>query len=136
MFRFEDPEVLAFLILIPGIIWFYMSNRGGGKVRFSSIDILKRIDKPSSLYLRHSLVVFRCLAIFLLIMGMARPQSGNKNTEILTEGIDIILCLDTSGSMRAMDFKIDNERKTRLEVVKKAVGKKSSGRYHQSPEKR
>jgi len=121
MFRFEDPEFLGFLIFIPGIIWYYIHNRGSAKVRYSSIATLKKLKKPSSLYLRHILVVFRCLAVLFLVVGLSRPQSGHKNTEVLTEGVDIILCLDTSGSMQAMDFKEDGKRKTRLEVVKRVV---------------
>jgi len=121
MFRFEDPEFLGLLIFIPGIIWYYLRNRGSGKIRYSSIATLKQLKKSSSLYLRHSLIAFRCAAILFLIMGVSRPQAGHKNTEVLTEGIDIMLCLDTSGSMQAMDFKEDGKRKTRLEVVKRVV---------------
>ena len=121
MFRFEDPELLGLTLTIPVIIWYYTKNRGSGKVRYSSIAPFKQLKNSSSLYLRHILIVFRCLAVFFLILGLARPQSGHKNTEILTEGIDIILCLDTSGSMQAMDFKEEGKRKTRLEVVKRVV---------------
>lgn len=61
-------------------------------------------------------------------MALARPQSGNKTTEVTTEGIDIMLCLDTSGSMQALDFKWDNERQNRLQVVKRVVGNFIKGR--------
>jgi Ca-activated chloride channel family protein len=54
---------------------------------------------------------------------MARPQAGNKQTEYLSEGIDIILCIDTSGSMQALDFSMGGKRIERLTVVKEAVKK-------------
>ena len=121
MFRFEDPEFLFFLIVIPFMVWHYVRNQGTARVRFSSIAPIKRIKRSYSLYLRHCLIVLRVLAVGLLIAGLARPQSGHKNTEILTEGIDIVLCLDTSGSMQAMDFTLNGERRTRLAVVKEVV---------------
>jgi len=64
----------------------------------------------------------------MLIIALARPQSGTKASEVLTEGIDIMLCLDTSGSMQALDFKWKNERHNRLEVVKKVVSDFIKGR--------
>ena len=121
MFRFEDPEFLFLLIVAPAMVWHYVRNQGTARVRFSFIAPIKRIKRSYSLYFRHSLIVLRCLAIMLLIAGLARPQSGHKNTEILTEGIDIILCLDTSGSMEAMDFSLNGERRNRLAVVKEVV---------------
>ncbi|MCD4716887.1 MAG: VWA domain-containing protein, partial [Desulfobacterales bacterium] len=51
----------------------------------------------------------------------ARPQFYNVSREIRSSGVDIMLCLDTSGSMRALDFKIDDEPVTRLTAVKKVV---------------
>ena len=67
------------------------------------------------------LLIFRVLAIALLVMALARPQSGKKFSEISSEGIDIFLVLDTSGSMKALDFQIAGNRVTRVDVVKKVV---------------
>ena len=74
------------------------------------------------------LVLLRCIALVLLIIALARPQSGTKASEVLTEGIDIMLCLDTSGSMQALDFKWQDERHNRLEVVKNVVSDFINGR--------
>jgi Ca-activated chloride channel family protein len=63
---------------------------------------------------RHLLFSIRLLAIVFFILAMARPQSGSKEQEVTTEGIDIILTLDISSSMLAEDFKPKN----RLEVAK------------------
>jgi Ca-activated chloride channel family protein len=54
-------------------------------------------------------------------MALARPQRGNKTIEHITEGISIILCLDTSGSMRALDFEMGWKKNDRLMVVKEVV---------------
>lgn len=58
-------------------------------------------------YLQHLPFVLRCLATALLIVALARPQSTSKNTSSSTEGIDIVLALDISGSMLARDFQPD-----------------------------
>jgi len=65
--------------------------------------------------------VLRFIAITLFIVAFARPQEGRKKTEILSEGVDIILAIDTSGSMRALDFKQNDASVTRLSVVKDVV---------------
>ena len=70
----------------------------------------------------------RCAAMALFILALARPQSGIKSTEISTEGVDIMLCLDTSGSMQALDFKEDGNRVPRLQVVKRVVNDFIKGR--------
>jgi Ca-activated chloride channel family protein len=86
------------------------------------------LKKPPTLLLRKGLIVIRCLAVSLIIMALARPQSGIKSTEIITEGVDIMLCLDTSGSMQALDFKDAGKRADRLHVVKKVVSDFIRGR--------
>ena len=72
--------------------------------------------------------MLRCLVIALFVVALARPQSSTKATEVLTEGIDIMLCLDTSGSMQALDFKWGSERQNRLQVVKRVVSEFIRGR--------
>ena len=73
------------------------------------------------LTLRHILVALRIGAIVLLVIGLMRPQKGIEETKIETDGIDIILALDVSGSMQAEDFTINGKRQNRLEVVKNVV---------------
>lgn len=77
---------------------------------------------------RKGLVFVRCAAMALFILALARPQSGIKSTEISTEGVDIMLCLDTSGSMQALDFKENGNRVPRLDVVKRVVNDFIKGR--------
>ncbi len=63
------------------------------------------------------------LAGALMIVGLARPQRAHSRTEVTANGIDIVLGLDVSGSMQALDFAIDNRRVNRIEVVKSVVSK-------------
>jgi Ca-activated chloride channel family protein len=94
---------------------------GSAAIRFSGLEPFRRIPNVRRAAVRQGLVGLRCLGIGLCVVALARPQSGQKETEILTEGVDIILCLDTSGSMRALDFELNGQRVDRLAVVKKVV---------------
>jgi len=62
-------------------------------------------------------------SLALLIVALARPRHGKGSSEVESSGIDIILTLDVSGSMEALDFQLDGKPANRLEVVKNVVGK-------------
>jgi Ca-activated chloride channel family protein len=121
MFRFEDPWLLVFGLLLVPVCYRYWNRVGSARIRFSSLAPFRGISPSLSAQLRHSLLVFRCMGIGLCVIALARPQAGQKETEILTEGVDIMLCLDTSGSMRALDFEREGQRTDRLDVVKEVV---------------
>ena len=93
-------------------------------VRFSSIQALQSLKPSRSLLLRRLVMALRIVTIALLVMAMARPQTGRRHTQVSTEGIDIVLVLDTSGSMQALDLDADrpiNQRRHRLDVAKEVV---------------
>jgi len=72
----------------------------------------------------------RFVALILLVVAVARPQWGNKYTEINSEGIDIILTLDTSESMIALDLNLNGKEATRMDVIKSVVGEFIDGRAY------
>jgi len=121
MLRFEDPWLLFFGLLLVPVFYSYWKRRGSAKIRFSSLAPFSAIAPSPNVQLRHSLIVLRCMGIGLCVIALARPQAGQKETEIITEGIDIMLCLDTSGSMRALDFEREGRRTDRLDIVKEVV---------------
>lgn len=101
-------------------------ERGDGAVRFSSIKNLKRLRTSSRIPLRRMVQGLRLVTVLLVVIAMARPQTGRTHTKVHTEGIDIVLALDTSGSMQALD--LDSglriaKRRNRLQVVKDVVAK-------------
>lgn len=130
MIRFANPEFLTLLILVPLVIWAYFrrTKTQSGSLRFSSLSTIKEISKRASwaLRARHILLVFRVLAIILIAIAMARPQSSQKDSEVLTEGIDIVMAMDVSTSMLAEDFKPDN----RLEAAKQVAAEFIQGRQN------
>ncbi|MCK5740383.1 VWA domain-containing protein, partial [bacterium] len=126
MTRFTNPEMLGLLIFVPVMIYWYIHRhrRMTGTVRFSNIGTAKQVQKSLRPKLRHSLFVLRIMAVILVVAALARPQSGKKEQEIITEGIDIILSMDVSSSMLAEDFKPKN----RLEAAKVVAADFISGR--------
>lgn len=89
--------------------------------RFSSSKLLKGLSPTFRVRLGKGIVVLRVAVLVLIIIALSRPQSMTKETDIHTEGIDIVLAIDTSTSMRAEDFELDGKRANRLEVVKDVV---------------
>ena len=67
------------------------------------------------------ITVLKCAAFVLMVMAMARPQWGTRQIKVLTEGVNMILAVDVSGSMRALDFSLEGKRTDRLTAVKGVV---------------
>ena len=109
------PVLLLLLLLV------YLFRRRREQVRFSSIKILKDLPVSRSLFGRHLLVLLRGAALVLLIIALMRPREGLEKTHVETEGIDIVLSLDVSGSMKAEDFTISGRRRNRSFVVREVV---------------
>jgi len=120
-FQFQNPALLWLLFLIPAYLFFYWKQQKGVAVRFSTIATAKRIAPSASLLFRHSLALLRSGAILFLVIALARPQQGIRETRITTEVIDIILTVDVSTSMLAEDFTWGGKRYNRLEAAKKVI---------------
>ncbi|MDY6967451.1 MAG: VWA domain-containing protein [Spirochaetota bacterium] len=120
MFTFAYAPLL-FLLLGVAIWGFLKYKKGYPSITYSYTTSLKKLTMDY-IHLTGMLpLVLRGLSLTLLIFALARPQLYNVSRDTKTPGVDIMLCLDTSGSMRALDFKINNERVTRLTAVKKVV---------------
>ncbi len=122
-FQFLHPEFLFLLLLLPVLaIW---KGRWGRPVAVrmpSTDDAISVGAKPRS-KVGGFLAFFGLLAFALLIIAFARPRHGKGSTDIEASGIDIVITLDVSGSMEALDFQLEGKTMNRLEVVKSVVGK-------------
>ena len=107
-------------MIIPYLVW---KRKEQATISYSSLEILQNIRAIQVGFLSTIPLVLRLFAISLFIMALARPQEGQKRTEILSMGVDIMLALDTSGSMKALDFIQNDKRDTRLTMVKDVVSK-------------
>lgn len=115
---FANKELLWLLLVIPLILlWYILKNKTyTAELKVSGMQNFEGLKPSMKQYFRHSLIVFRILGIALLIIVIARPQSRSSWKDVKTEGIDIMMSLDISGSMLARDFKPD-----RLEAAKEVA---------------
>ncbi len=120
MFRFAYPAL--FSLLVVAAAWFvYTFRRRAPSITFSTASQLAQISGSNGRLLARVPVLLRAFCLVLLIITAARPQLYNVSKEIRSPGVDIILCLDTSGSMQALDFQLKGKPVTRLTAVKKVV---------------
>ncbi len=112
---FHSPAYLfLLLLLIPVIGWYiYQLRQWDPTVQLSSTDVLARSERSWRTYLIHVPFALRVAAVVLLSLALARPQLSNRWSSESTEGIDIMMALDISGTMQAEDL-----RPTRLDAAK------------------
>ncbi len=111
-FVFKNPEMF-WLLAVPmllGVGYVLYQSKWNATVRLSSLRPLQGAPTSWRYYLRHLPTILRLLAIGLIITALARPQSSESWSDKEVEGIDIVICTDISGSMRARDFKPDRLR--------------------------
>lgn len=122
---FANPGFLyLLLVLVPMIVWYVLKQREANtSIQTSTLDGFKTSSITYKHILRHFLFGFRVIVIGLLIVVLARPQSQNNWQNVTTEGIDIVMSLDISGSMLAQDLKPD-----RLEAAKDVASEFIAGR--------
>ncbi len=123
MIRFLQPEWLWLLTVLP-VVMLFRGRRGPvAAVEFSDVGLAREVARSSRARIGHFLWLLPLLAGALMIIGLARPQRAHSSTEVTANGIDIMLGLDVSGSMQALDFLVDNRRVNRIQVVKSVVSR-------------
>jgi Ca-activated chloride channel family protein len=122
---FKYPFVLYFLAIIPFIlIWYWRKNKKNSPdVTYSSLSVFDGMKPTIKERLVHLPAILRALALSFLIIALARPQSFSTGENVYTEGIDVAILLDISGSMLAEDFKPN-----RLEAAKDVIDNFVKGR--------
>ena len=121
-YQFQDPAYFWLLALLPLLA--IRAGRCGpvAAMRFSSISLVKAISRTRRSRAGVLLFSLRLLALATFITALARPQIGKMNDSSEAEGIDIVLTLDLSGSMAALDLSTRDNIVTRLDAAKKVVG--------------
>lgn len=124
MLEFYKPDWLwGLLIVVPYLLWEIL-YKDKNRLRFhhNRIELLKSLGGTRS-WLRWLPVILRVLLICALVISLARPRLANEKTKITGNGIDIILAVDVSGSMQAVDFRptnrLESAKKTASEFVEK-----------------
>jgi len=121
--QFQDPAWLLLLLLVPFLLFLHHRRQAFGSLVYSSLPAVAK-----GRWRLHLPFYFKLGALTLLVVALARPQEGLAREESLTEGIDIQVILDISGSMAAEDFQPRNRLAVAKEVVQDFVEKRMSDR--------
>ena len=118
---FKTPIILYSIPLIVFVLFWLRLNRKEMTIRFSSLHLVRNAPKTLKTRLFFLPILMRMFVVVLFLVALAGPRKVLEETKIMTEGIDIVLAIDVSGSMAAEDFTLEGKRMNRLEVVKKVV---------------
>ncbi|MBD3615870.1 MAG: VWA domain-containing protein [Gracilimonas sp.] len=127
---FANPEWFWALLVLPVLIGTYLYryfNRKQATLTFSSLDLLQDVPGNWKAHIHWLQAAFTWIGIALLVVALARPQERLTTVERNAEGIDIVLVLDMSTSMRAEDLK-PNRFEAAREVAKNFVDKRTTDR--------
>ena len=116
-FEFQYPWVLALLALLP--VYAFLRGRVGkhSALAFSSADIARAAGATARAAAGRLLLFLRLLSVALVIVALAGPRFANDRTETQASGVDIMLALDLSWSMMALDMSGPGERVTRFDIA-------------------
>ena len=122
---FKNPEIFWLLLLLPLMVFFFWKVKRNTRPRIliSSTEPFQHYRPTLRQRLVNFPIVLRCIAVCLLIVALARPQSSSRGSNVTSEGISIITALDISESMLAEDF-----RPNRIEAAKKVAMEFIAGR--------
>ena len=128
MFRFASPYFLFLLAIVPATLWYSRRRIKASAIACADTTGLAGISLSSMLWLSKLVPVVFQIALVLMIVAQARPQWGTRRMSMDTEGINIMLAVDLSESMAALDFKHNGQVINRLEAIKKVVQQFIAGR--------
>jgi hypothetical protein len=114
--QFAHPVFFGLLLLIPMYLWYIYRNKVSAAIPVTTIQGMEKIKYPARERWRWILHLWRVASIVALSIAMARPQKSDVIEEMQSEGIDIVLSMDISGSMLAEDLKPN-----RIEAAKKVA---------------
>lgn len=123
-FHLQQPLWLLLLLALPAVAYWHHHRRAMGALTYSSLAGLGRTGS----WRLHFAFYCRLLAAALMILALARPQMGRTSEESLTEGIDIEIVLDISGSMAAEDFQPRNRLEVAKDVLREFIARRPGDR--------
>ena len=121
MIVFRHPYWLLLLLLVPALVWLRYARRRQAPLTFSDGAALLGLPASPWLALRWAPPALFAAGLVFLIAAAARPQKGMSESRVETEGVDIVLVVDTSTSMRADDFSTATKRMDRLDAAKSVL---------------
>lgn len=123
MIRFLQPQWLWLLALLP-LLAYLLGRRGRvAAVQYSSTQTLRRIARETRTRAGRWLTLLGLAALALLVAGMARPQLGHETADVKASGVDIVVVLDLSGSMKTRDYVADGQPVSRFQMARSVLTK-------------
>ncbi len=119
--RFANPWGLLLLLLVPAWWWRTLRSRQRGGWLYSSVEAAQAAGSVWAKFGPKLLLTLQGATLTLFVVALARPQLGRSDSRVKTKGIDIVLAVDVSGSMGAMDYRLQGRPVSRLTVVKNVV---------------
>lgn len=121
--EFKTPLVLLLIPVLLALLYYFFHHNLKGSFRFPSLFLADKLE--STWRTRWSFLpwILRGLALVLLLIALAGPQKFLAQSKLNSEGIDIVLALDVSGSMSAEDYVINGQRISRLGIIKQTIEK-------------
>lgn len=130
--RLATPWALGLLILVPLVLLWTWRKARPPRLIFSDVRLLDTVHPGWRARLRGVPLTLRLLAVILLVLALGRPQAENRWEEVLSEGVDIVIALDQSGSMAAIDLGRKREGFdpiSRLDYARRVVEDFIAGRH-------
>ena len=121
MIVFRHPLFLLLLLLVPALVWLRHARRRQAPLAFSDGAALLGLPRSPWLALRKLPPALFAAGLVCLVAAAARPQKGMSESRVETEGVDVVLVVDTSTSMRADDFSTATKRMDRLDAAKSVL---------------
>ncbi len=121
MFRFASSYFFLLLGVIPAAIFYRNRRQMSPAMSVSGLSAVRNLWPSPFLIIQRMLPILKYAALCLMILAMARPQSGTRKENVLTEGVNILLAVDLSESMAALDFRREGKIVNRLEAVKGVI---------------
>ena len=130
MLSFAHPWWLLGLLLIP-LYWLWQTrwqNTRKPRLPFTRVSLLRGLAGRNRLW-KYLFPFLRALALACLVLALAQPRWGRGTRDISQKGVDIVLAVDISGSMLAMDFAPKNRLAAAVDVAQDFIGKRPNDRF-------
>ncbi len=119
--EFKTPLVLVLVPLLLAVFWYELKRREDPSFRFSSLSLMRQVGTTWRARWSFFPWVVRAMVLVCLLIALAGPRKLLAQSKLSSEGIDIVLALDVSGSMSAEDYVINGQRISRLDIIKSTV---------------
>jgi Ca-activated chloride channel family protein len=127
--HFAYPWLLALLLLLPVTAWLRGRRGNAPAIQYSGLSLFGSLARARKVQPRGWLSALRYLVLACCIVALARPEIIDTSTQVQESGIDMMLAIDLSPSMEALDYHTDNgDEISRVQVVRETVGSFIQGR--------